>query len=312
MIFSFHRTRNFFWLLAAAVIFFSCTKEDGVTPNWPKKTELPASGRQYAVSFTINNKAYVGTGYNSSYLKDFWEYDPAANAWQQKADFGGTARERAVGFSVGAKGYIGTGYDGSPVNDFWEYNPSTNSWMQKNSLPGLPRNNAIAFVVGSKAYIGTGWDGNGSGTYLWDFWEFTPDSNTWIQKADIPVNKRYLAVAFSIGSKGYAGLGSYNGGTLSDFYEYNSTTNSWLQKANFPNPVADVASFVLGGNAYVYTGASKDNFFEYEPSLNTWIPKASFTGNSRSGATGFSLNGQGYIGIGYTREYKKDFFEYFP
>ena len=44
--------------------------------------------------------------------KDFWEYDPAANAWTQKADFGGTARYCAVGFSIGSKGYIGTGWDG--------------------------------------------------------------------------------------------------------------------------------------------------------------------------------------------------------
>ena len=44
-------------------------------------------------------------------MKDFWEYDPAANTWTQKADFVGVARISAVGFSIGSKGYIGTGYD---------------------------------------------------------------------------------------------------------------------------------------------------------------------------------------------------------
>jgi hypothetical protein len=44
------------------------------------------------VGFSIGNKGYLGTGLDHdypSYKKDFWEYDPVANAWTQKADFGG-------------------------------------------------------------------------------------------------------------------------------------------------------------------------------------------------------------------------------
>src|ERR1051325_11216231 len=104
--------KNIFSFFLFAVIFSSCTKEDGITPNWPQKTDLPGDARDYAVSFSIGDKGYVGTGENGSYMKDFWEYNPTADSWVQKADFGGTARERAIGFSVGSKGYIGTGYDG--------------------------------------------------------------------------------------------------------------------------------------------------------------------------------------------------------
>jgi N-acetylneuraminic acid mutarotase len=218
----------------------------------------------------------------------------------------------AIGFSIGTKGYIGTGYDGNPEKDFWEYDPNTNTWMQKTSLPGSVRNGAVAFVIGNKAYIGTGWDGISPGTYLSDFWEFFPDSNTWIQKANIPVNKREWATAFSIGSKGYAGLGYVSGQSLNDFYEYDPVTNSWLQKAIFPNPISGAPSFVIGNNAYVFTGDTKSNFFEYSPSTNSWMPKATFPGSSRNGAIGFSVNGQGYIATGYNGDYKKDMFEYFP
>lgn len=302
--------KNIFAFFLTAIIFSGCAKQDGITPNWPFKGEIGGSGREYAASFTINSKAYVGTGFNNSYLKDFWEYDPAANTWKQKADFGGTARRSAVGFSIGDKGYIGTGDNGSSQKDFWEYDLDANIWIEKGSLPNsAARYSAVAFVVGNKAYVGTGLN-TASQAYS-DFWQF--DGNNWTSKADIPVNARYLATAFAVGGKGYVGLGYSSGQSLSDFYEYDTLADSWEQKASFPQPINDVASFVIAGNAYIYTGQEEDNFFSYNQSSNTWLRKANFTGGKRRGAVGFSVNGRGYVGTGGDNgEYKKDFFEYWP
>ena len=66
--------------------------------------QLPIPGRRrlisaewhgsIAVAFSIGSKAYIGTGQDdSSYYKDFWEYDPATDTWTQKADFGGDRRD---------------------------------------------------------------------------------------------------------------------------------------------------------------------------------------------------------------------------
>src|SRR4051812_30352219 len=109
--------KKIIFLLSAIAALASCTKEPGITPNWPKKAELTGNARETAVAFVISNKAYLGTGFNGSYLKDFWEFDPATNSWTQKTDFGGTARYRATGFTIGSKGYIGLGYDGTFKND---------------------------------------------------------------------------------------------------------------------------------------------------------------------------------------------------
>ena len=67
-----------------------------------------------------------------------------------------------------------------------------------------------------------------------DFWEYDPATNTWTQKADFGGTARYVAVGFSIGSKGYIGTGDDDlNQFLKDFWEYDPATNTWTQKADF-------------------------------------------------------------------------------
>ena len=111
----------------------STTDPVHTTPNsWVQKANFGGTARYGAVSFSIGNKGFVGTGMDGIEKKDFWEYDPLANSWAQKADFGGAARMSAAGFSISDKGYIATGYNtGSNVyyRDCWEYNPAANTWI---------------------------------------------------------------------------------------------------------------------------------------------------------------------------------------
>ncbi len=50
--------------------------------------------------------------------------------------------------------------------------------------------------------------------------------------ADFPGVAREYATGFSIGNKGYIGLG-ISPAFLNDFYEYNPKTNVWNEKADF-------------------------------------------------------------------------------
>lgn len=307
-------------LLITAAAIFSCTKQNGITPNWPKKADLPGSGRQNAVAFTIGDNGYIGTGAGTSRLKDFWQYDAASNTWNQKADFGGTSRYGAVGFSVDGKGYIGLGYDGTNYKtDMWEYDVSSNSWVQKLSFPSNARDRASAFVIGNKAYVGIGGFNITSTTGIpyKDFWEFSPDSNLWKQKADFSGSARYNAIGFSVGNKGYIGTG-FSNQYETDFYEYDAASNTWNQKASYPVACSEATSFVIGTKAYVGTGYVNNKYgsavYEYDPAANVWTKKSDFPGIPRADAIGFSVNGHGYIGTGLDDygDYSKDMFEYFP
>lgn len=154
---------------------------------WVKKADFPGVRRVGAVAFTIGKKAYVGTGAayprvlpfeQPSYLKDFWEYDPATDRWTRMADFSGNGRYDAVGFSIGNKGYIGTGVSfaegnsgGKYQKDFWEYEPLSNSWKQIDDFPGGERLKMIHFSAATKGYVIGGQGASGDTA---DFWEYDP------------------------------------------------------------------------------------------------------------------------------------------
>ena len=77
-----------------------------------------------------------------------------------------------------------------------------------------------------------------------DFWEYTPATNTWVQKANYGGGQVSQAVGFSIGNYGYIGTG-YPSNT--NFYAYNQTNDTWTQKASFPGtPVRNAVGFSIG------------------------------------------------------------------
>ena len=208
---------------------------DPAANTWTQKADF--GGERWGASgFSIGSKGYIGTGsHGYTYYNDFWEYDPAANTWTKKTDFGGGWRYGASGFSIGDKGYIGTGNDSSLAKkDFWEYNPVLNTWTQKADVGGSTvRRNAVGFSIGTKGYIGTGFNGAGySGSYLNDFWEYDQSINTWTQKTDFSGTVRSGAVGFSIGTKGYVGIGS-DGLDRKDFREYSPVTNTDITPDQF-------------------------------------------------------------------------------
>jgi hypothetical protein len=278
--------------------------------TWTQKTPFGGTARYGVFGFSIGTKIYIGTGYNGSFSKDFWEYDTKTDIWTKKADFGGTARYTAVGFSIGLKGYVGLGYDGTYKKDLWEYDPISNTWTQKADFGGVARNAAVGFSIGSKGYVGTGHSGV---TFLKDFWEYDPGSNTWTQKTAFGGAARNYAVGFSIGTKGYIGTGT-DGSNKNDFWEYDQGSNSWTKKADFGGvPRYAASGFSIRKKGYLgtgYDGSFKKDFWEYDPFTNTWTQKTDFEGTERYAAVGISIDTAGYLGLGAGTYYEKDFREY--
>lgn len=147
--------------------------------------------------------------------------------------------------------------------------------------------------------------------------------NVWNQKANMPAVARHRTTAFTIGNKGYMGLGHYNSGPngniyLEDFWEYDPASNSWTQKADFAGgPRYHAAGIGYGNVAYVGTGRDLTNpwpsqsytlendWWEFDPLANTWTPKAPMPDAGRRGAVCFMINdlifvGTGQVSGGYT------------
>lgn len=194
---------------------------DRYTDTWTQMANFPGGARTQAVSFEIDNIAYVGTGKAddfSTLLNDFWKYDYMANSWTQVADFPGTARLDAVGCRMGGKGYVGLGYDGSAMQtDFYEYYPVDDTWAQKASFPGAARINAVSFARFPQLFVTTGDDGF---NYLNDTWEYNYFGDVWSQTTDFPAAGRSGAIAFVIENRCYVGGGTASGNYYDDFYEF--------------------------------------------------------------------------------------------
>lgn len=142
----------------------------------------------------------------------------------------------------------------------------------------------------------------------------------WTKKSDFGGAARMWAVAFSIGEKGYFGLGQGEGNVfLNDFYEYDMKTSAWTRKSDFPGgPRINAVGFSIGNKGFVGTGLNSDylgtsDFWEYDPAIDKWTQKADYIGGTIEFATGFSIEDKGYIGIGTRRSIGKrvsEFYEY--
>ena len=84
--------------------------------------------------------------------------------------------------------------------------------------------------------LGKGYAMTGSYNGVWpnfvsnETWEFDPASNSWIRRADLPVDGRYQSFGAVVGSKGYLGSGQSAFGTQSDLWEYNAPANTWVSR----------------------------------------------------------------------------------
>jgi len=234
---------------------------------WTKLADFPGELREKAVSFSVNGKGYVGTGYNRDstnvYLKDFWEYDPGTNVWTQLNDFAGPARSNAVAFADSKYGYVGTGYNGLYYNDFWRYDPADDSWTQI-PFPGAKREQATTMTIDGKVYLCSG---TNNGSPIADIWQFNPEvdpSSAWTPVTPLTTDAQY---------------------------------------ANFKVAVTryDAVGFSMNGMGYIATGQTpqyQNSVYQYDPVGLTWTKMTPFEGSPRSQAVAFVLNGRAYLGTG--------------
>ena len=211
---------------------------DMANSQWTRKNDFPGSVRVMPFSFSINGNGYVGGGDISNaglqIVKDVWQYNPQTDAWIRVADFP-VAGIGMTGFQVGNRGYVleaGQGNPTAPTGNLtsvrlWSYDPANNIWVQQANLPTTGRtvNSATVFSTGGKAYAAIGANDSTmvNGVLVKnDFWEYNPATNTWTKRTDAGGPVRWWPASFSIGNKGYVGLGN---GTIystnhTDFWQY--------------------------------------------------------------------------------------------
>lgn len=181
-------------------------------------------------------------------------------------------------------------------------------WSDIAEFAGTARTHAASFVIGDTGYLGTGTFSANCSCYMNDFWSFNSQNNSWQQKLDFPGAKRYYAVGFSVGGRGYIMGGNTPNGASSEVWEYNADLDQWTQKNNFYPVSSQFAKVVtIDDRAYLLDGSV---LYEYDRAADQWNSLAGFPGPS-SGlpypVISFALNGKVYKSAD-----GREFYEYNP
>ncbi|TKG97085.1 hypothetical protein EYV94_01260 [Puteibacter caeruleilacunae] len=280
------------------LVFAACSDSDH--GNWIERSDFNGPPRTDAVCFQIDDKVYVGTGYDSSqdkdleYFTDFWVFEGPTKPWKKVAPFPGTGRSGAVGFALNGRGYVGTGYGykqaddtyTDELEDFYEFNPNgtttigevtySGSWTKVADFPGGRRRGALAFVLNGKAYVGTGYgpgveDEEGVEIVSNDMYTF--DGSNWVEVGST-IGKRQDASVFMIDGKAYiVGGRNKDGSNNEDFYSFDGT--DWIELTDLDHTDfgwtgvmrSNAVSFSLDEIGYVALGTSKE-VWKYDPTLD--------------------------------------------
>lgn len=309
-------------MLASVLGFTSCEDEDNINQlgNWIQlRCDFPGVPRSGAVTFTIDNVAYVGTGANTAKTEEKERY----------RDFYACT---AVGEDLVWVGGSKWEQNGRGISSMPEIDVETGE-------PVETRNGAVAFALNGKGYVGLGYSGY---HYLRDFWEFdpkgTPDpaqypsiysrmndtdkanfgknadgtpTGKWTRIADFPGDSCRYATAFVLtgadGTKAaYVGAGEdYDNNYINTFYKFDGKT--WTSADPLGNKRAQAYSFVyeLDGieYGYVVSGVGSDGASEYverfNPITGKWQEMHSVINKTRySFDDDYTL--RGYGGVAFT------------
>jgi hypothetical protein len=255
----------------------------------------PAVVRSVGVYFTANGRFYVMGGRSSgavgSELTHPIEYDPGSSIWNIKAaTFPDTqVNDMACAFlTEGGTPYIyciGGSAAGATTatNRIFRYNPVTDTigflaapWPGNSGGDTLPGGFA---VLSNKLYLLGGFQIDTAMTN--QIWEFTPGTNTWIQKnAVLPVALGFIPTT-TIGNLIYTAGGSrYTGpGTLADSinaYFYNPVADIISVIADMPRPTGETQAVTINKQLWVLGGGRtapnpSEQVDIYDPTTGVWI-----------------------------------------
>lgn len=316
------------------------------TQGFTNRSIPPTTGREGAISFSINEKVYIGLGKDGtgSLLSDLYEYNTVTDVWTKKANLPSGGLTKASVFVIDGIAYIGLGYkgggstitNGTPIynetSEFWKYDPANDKWTSITRFPGIERASAFAITLNKKGYIFGGGNSKNNGTirfaYFKDTWEFDPVKSTWIQKTNFSGGERSEMYGINISDKAYLGSGqaldSQTGGntgsskTVLDMWEFDPIRNIWNPQptTSLGNISLSKIGFSIQNKGYfgVFNSNNQLQMLTFEPIKGfTSIALTSTIVADRNNAISTSTNNSGYFGLGSKSSFLyNDFYRFNP
>lgn len=306
----------------------------------------PMTGREGTISFSINEKVYIGLGKDGtgSLLSDLYEYNTMTDKWKKQADLPSGGLTKASVFVIDDIAYIGLGYKGggstvanalplyNETSEFWKYEPVNDKWTAIARFPGTERASALALTLNKKGYIFGGGNSKNNGTirfaYFKDTWEFDPVKLSWTPKANFSGGERSEMFGINISDKAYLGSGQSldsqtgtNTGlskTVLDMWGFDPIQNTWSQQpaTSLGNISSSKIGFSIQNKGYfgIFNSSNQLQILTFEPVKGfTSVALTSTIITDRNNAISTSTNNSGFFGLGSKNGFLySDFYQFNP
>jgi N-acetylneuraminic acid mutarotase len=189
------------------------------------------------------------------------------------------------------------------------------SWMRKKDYVGDGIHSALYLSIHNKGLMIGGDEYNSdlyaSGPLSQKVWMYDPIDDSWTRKGDTPFIPYQRGEGFVINNVAY--IACVDDKTI---YKYTEETDSWSAETEYPGSGKVHSNFVLDNSVYVGVGnryGFYKEFYKYNSITKEWSQIPDFPGGQRAEVITFSINGKGYVGMGYDlyRGYN-DLWEYSP
>ncbi len=128
-------------------------------------------------------------------------------------------------------------------------------------------------------------------------------NDKWFRIPDFPGRGSINMHSFTVGNHAYVGLEATR-----EFWRFDGATKQWTRLRDFPGAGRIYGTgFYIDGSIYFGTGLAWNgtqfgnnlaDFWQYHIATDTWIQKNNFPGRIRMAASGFSIDGIGYLTSG--------------
>ncbi|NIR69643.1 galactose oxidase [candidate division KSB1 bacterium] len=200
---------------------------------------------------------YVGNGFTPT--SDVYELNRENAEWNRKANMP-TARGAHAAVEFEGKIYVIGGADrfGRALGINERYDPESDTWITLTPMP-TPREHLAAAVIDTIIYVVGGRSANSGNLVNSARLEaYSPSTNSWTQRRDMPTSRGGLAAA-ALHGKLYAFGGEFPGVFIEN-EEYDPATNAWRKLVPMPTPRHGIGAAAVNGKIFVIGGGPNAGF----------------------------------------------------
>ena len=195
--------------------------------QWTQLPDIPTKYTDGLISFTHDDKVYVGYGYAHQWTAELFAFDTNTNTWSGNLQPDYTNINLGLGYAFAQQDnriFAGLGFDTYNVNSWSEYDPAANTWYKRANIPcrggvffAATATSGNICLAGGRAFGGSLTTGG-----IYDHvWSYDIQHDTWSLCGHLPQPTENM-IAFTINNTAYFGLGeNADGQRLNHLYRIN-------------------------------------------------------------------------------------------